>query len=162
MSWRQRRGPMLARFRRIGLVAAGAAVAVWAGLHASSGGASWSSAWQLIAHLRWQWLVGRGGGWFAGLCGRRGVLTGAVAGLSRASLGAGSDPRVDGCGQPAVGGHRPARAPPMGGAERRHGLLLAVAGCAVVVVPDGGRPASGCAGGLRRPSRRTIADLVRP
>ncbi|WP_432840747.1 lysylphosphatidylglycerol synthase transmembrane domain-containing protein [Dactylosporangium sp. CA-092794] len=70
------------RVRRIGLLAAGAAVAVWAGLHASSVGASWSSAWQLIAGLRWQWLVGLGVVWFAGLCVHTVVLTAAMPGLS--------------------------------------------------------------------------------
>ncbi|HTF09930.1 MAG TPA: flippase-like domain-containing protein [Asanoa sp.] len=74
MTWR--------RQRRIGLFVIGVVLAVWAGLHASSVGASWSSAWHLIAHLGWPWLVGLGALWFLGLCVHTVVLTASMPGLS--------------------------------------------------------------------------------
>lgn len=75
MSWR--------RQRRVGLLFAGVLVAVWAALHAPSVGASWSSAWHLIAHLGWRWLVGLGVLWFLGLCVHTVVLTASMPGLTR-------------------------------------------------------------------------------
>src|SRR6185369_16932344 len=70
------------RVRRLGLLAAAVGLTVWAALHASSVGASWSAAWHLIAHLRWQWLAGLGVVWFLGLCVYTVVLTASMPGLS--------------------------------------------------------------------------------
>lgn len=67
---------------RITLFGAGVVVTVWAALHASSVGASWSTAWHLIANLGWAWLIGLGVLWFVGLCAHTVVLTASMPGLS--------------------------------------------------------------------------------
>ncbi|GIF47288.1 uncharacterized protein (TIRG00374 family) [Asanoa ferruginea] len=74
MTWR--------RQRRIGLFVIGVVVAGWAALHASSVGASWSSAWHLIDQLGWRWLAGLAALWFLGLCVHTVVLTASMPGLS--------------------------------------------------------------------------------
>jgi uncharacterized membrane protein YbhN (UPF0104 family) len=68
--------------RRVALLAAVVLVAVWAALHVSSVGASWSAAWRLIAHLSWQWPAVLSMVWFVGLCVHTVVLTGSMPGLS--------------------------------------------------------------------------------
>jgi uncharacterized membrane protein YbhN (UPF0104 family) len=73
---------MRTRVRRSALLIAVVAAAVWAALHASSVGASWSSAWRLIVDLRWQWPVVLSVVWFVGLCMHTVVLTASMPGLS--------------------------------------------------------------------------------
>jgi uncharacterized membrane protein YbhN (UPF0104 family) len=74
--------PMRRRVRRLALPATVVLVAVWAALHASSVGVSWSAAWRLIAHLGWQWPAVLSVVWFIGLCVHTVVSTASMPGLS--------------------------------------------------------------------------------
>ncbi|MET7423045.1 lysylphosphatidylglycerol synthase transmembrane domain-containing protein [Dactylosporangium sp. NPDC005555] len=67
---------------RLVLLAGGIAVVVWAALHLSSVGASWSGAWQQLTTVTWQWLTGLGVVWLAGLGVHTVVLSAAMPGLT--------------------------------------------------------------------------------
>jgi uncharacterized membrane protein YbhN (UPF0104 family) len=70
------------RARRLALPVLGAAAVVWAARHLSTLGASWSTAWHLIAQLAWPWPVGLGVLWLLGLCVHTVVLTASMPGLT--------------------------------------------------------------------------------
>ncbi|MGI5175990.1 lysylphosphatidylglycerol synthase domain-containing protein [Dactylosporangium sp. CA-152071] len=67
---------------RLILLAGGIAVVVWAALHLSSVGASWSGAWRQLGTVTWQWLAALGVVWLAGLCVHTIVLSAAMPGLT--------------------------------------------------------------------------------
>lgn len=67
---------------RLMLLAGGTAVVVWAALHLSSVGASWSGAWRHLSTVTWQWLAVLGIVWLAGLCVHTVVLSAAMPGLT--------------------------------------------------------------------------------
>ncbi|MGI5238940.1 lysylphosphatidylglycerol synthase transmembrane domain-containing protein [Dactylosporangium sp. CA-139066] len=71
-----------ARGRRAALLLAAVALVVWSAMHLSALGASWSQAWQLIAHLGWRWPLFLGVVWLLGLVVHTSVLTASLPGLS--------------------------------------------------------------------------------